>query len=291
MARTKASKRRDIIAARFNDIFKYSKPSAWRNGIERLKKHKYIHHYLKFHADKETRRNNWINQADRFGDATIVAETSVYDGGKTRGLYSLKAYEAGSYLPFVYPGIDLSFDDHDELCTFLVQCTQQVEWNDEQVDDVIQTLSTKWGLHLVERNGSRVPHWDTLYDNFVEYRMHTGTHMKFWNIYSWTGHMTAHTTTPANASLFMNEPNHYKRFYNRVAKKPQLSVANVMTVVEDGQVRYKVIRKIRRWDEILNYYGSDYNRPYLRLYVDGTFMSKTIQWERFNSLVHDICGQ
>lgn len=290
MARTKASQRASIVytglARQLKCVYK-GPESGWARGIARLRHHKGIHHYLKMHPDKREQRNRWINQADKFGDATIVADTSVAENGG-RGVYSLKSYEVGSYLPFVHAGVDMSFEVQEELCDYLAACTQQVEWSAEQVDEAVEKLATQWGVHLVERNGVRVPHWDTLYDTHVAYRCGTPDYMRIWNIFTWTGHLAAYTTTPSNAGLFINEPSHFKRFYNRVAEKNQLSVQNVMSVYEDGEIRYKVIRKIRRWDELLTYYGERQKRPYWKPPQSDTYKAPSINWERFIGMVHKI---
>ena len=279
-------------------IFESTDSKSWTSEIKKHANVQHKHEWLKIRPDKLASRNMWIKHADQFGDAVVVAEASVYDCG--RGVYSLRSFEKGDYLPFNVPGISLSHAKHNELEEFLVQCTlrERNDWTAQQVEEVVAILKTKWNIQLVCRNGVRVPYWDQLYDSFVIYRFGTTKHMLFWNVYTWTGFIHAHGTTPQNAGLFINEPSHFERFYNRVAEKTQLSVANVeYDVVYDDdrndtcRIRFRAVRKIRRWDTILLNYGIHYGRSYKSASVrsePGTFTSPGVDEERFVHLVHEL---
>ena len=284
MGRTKISYRpADVSLRRVRD----TKPkSEWTRAIQKvLKKHGSPLFLSKHFPDVIRTRNKWIEQVDLFGDDTLAEVSSVYEGGN--GLYSLRAYERGDVLPFAYPGTRLTLDEHDELCTFLMECTHVDSWDPETINEAVERLNV-WGIQLVQRNSLCAPYWDTLYDSFVAYRFATPTHMFFWPTYTWTGHIWAHKTSPGNAGIYINEPTHYSHFYNRIKEQVQLSCANVEPIIVDDQIRFRAIRKIRRWDEILMYYGPDYKRPYASYPVEGTFTAPGVLREQFNQLLHKL---
>lgn len=287
MARTKTSSRpfRNTVHTALCAVKRTLPKTEWTRGIrEALRKYQGPFFLSKHFPDLIRKRNKWIREADSFGDTTVVAETSIYETG--RGLYSLCAYERGDMLPFTYPGKSLLLDEHEGLCDFLLACTQQTEWDANAVNAAVSRLYDDWGVELVQREALRVPYWDCLYDSFVAYRFATSTHMFYWPAYTWTGHVWALGTTPVNAPIFINEPTHFSHFYNRVKERVQISRANLESVLVDGVVRFRAIRKINRWDELLMHYGPEYNRPYAQDPTQGTYTAPGVFLEQFNQLIH-----
>lgn len=186
----------------------------------------------------------------------IVAQTSVCDDTCNNGLYANKDFDVGSIL-FDYPGISCDWNTYDHLNEYLAKGICNVEH-----------LCKEFNVHIVFSSSSngkeQEPNWTAIYDSFVEYVFGSGDDVfVYWNIYDWsTG--AAIGSHSEDYGLFCNEPSANDTFLNRQSLVHQHSVPNAKTFVDknDGKIKFFALKRIRKGDEILLFYGPLYKRSY-----------------------------
>lgn len=177
------------------------------------------------------------------------------------GVYALDIYDPGCFLPLTYPGVTYtSEDDFIRLNKYLVSLTHQSP--DAPYRDALKLLKEKWNGSIVPQshtNPNMGPCWDTIYDNFIAYRMEN----TYWNVFYWDGSIKADISVSNHAALYINEAPQFDAFRNAFNNKIQRSAYNVDAIEgPHGTILFKAKRKICYGDELLMDYGPWYKRNY-----------------------------
>lgn len=190
-----------------------------------------------------------LKRAHKINAPFFVMRSSISDCAGN-GLYALRSFSKGERLPFYYPGVKRSAEDIDMLNALLARITQDAV----NTEKTLEMLARLWDFHVEQ---GQVVDRDALYDEFLAYRFND----LYWNHYYANGKIKADIDDPQCAALFMNEPGEYERFFNLFSERIQKNDFNVeCRTDEQGKIEFYARRKIRQGDEMLLYYGPEYDR-------------------------------
>lgn len=213
----------------------------------------------------------------------MIAPSSIAPGGY--GLYSLRNFEVGEFLPVTYHGRTLPVKEYDELDDYLLKManmsTEQHRWPSEVE---INFLKSKWGVEVrfMDRTYTKHGHWqnlpieyarlkqidwDSIYDHFSDYSFeyvdNSGkNYVIYWPIYNYDGRAIVDERNVENAGLMLNEPPNMDYYFNQYTRDDTLAVANVKAEFNPkvNRLGLKVISPIEAGEELLLCYGPLYRR-------------------------------
>lgn len=214
----------------------------------------------------------------------MIGPSSISPGGY--GLYSLKHFEAGEFLPVTYNGLVLSERDYNELDDYLLKMANTYEEKHRQPNErEIDYLRGKWGVEIrfMERGGlgnhwiplsldpAQMMHmkidWDSIYDHFSDYSFeyfdnNGKNYIIYWPIYNYDGRAIVDERNPDNAGLMLNEPPDSDYYSNEFEWSLTVSMPNVKAEFNPAlkKLGLKVISPVRAGEEFLLCYGPLYHR-------------------------------
>lgn len=196
------------------------------------------------------------------------------------GLYSLRNFEVGEFLPVSYNGLVLPEAEMTKLEDYMLALANSVEEKGRPPNQAeIDYLKRKWGVkvkhmyrdphdwHWRPHEHPRTVDWGKVYDHFSDYSFEYfdkggKSQIIYWPFYNHDGSVVVDERQPENAALMVNEPPNMDYYFNEFTQQATPVFPNVVGAYNPAVNRLglKVVSPVRAGEEFLLCYGPLYRR-------------------------------